>query len=66
MFQDGLIEGDGTFIVPKTVRSASGRGNYASIEIAFDDRDLPLAERIQRELGFGSIQQNKKVNACRL
>jgi hypothetical protein len=39
----GLIEGDGTIIVPKTVRSPSGQANYGSIEIVFDARDLPLA-----------------------
>jgi len=62
----GLIEGDGTIIVPKTLRSPSGQANYASIEIVFDVRDLPLAIVIQRELGFGSISQSNKVNSCRL
>jgi len=62
----GLIEGDGTIIVPKTVRSPSGIANYASIEIVFDIRDLPIAVLIQRELGFGSVSQSKKTNACRL
>jgi hypothetical protein len=60
----GLIEGDGTIIVPKTVRSPSDQANYGSIEIVFDSRDLPLAVLIQRERGFGSI--SKGVNACRL
>lgn len=64
-YLSGLIEGDGTIIVPKTVRSPSGKANYGSIEIAFYARDLPLAVHIQRELGFGSIS-SQGVNACRL
>ena len=31
----GLIEGDGTIIVPKTERSAKGKINYPSIQIVF-------------------------------
>ena len=44
----GLIEGDGTIIVPKTERSENGRLNYPSIQIAFDMRDLPLARLIKK------------------
>jgi len=32
----GLIEADGTIIVPKTERSPKGRLNYPSIQIIFD------------------------------
>jgi len=32
----GLIEGDGTIIVPKPERSAKGRLNYPSIQIIFN------------------------------
>ena len=60
----GLLEGDGTIIVPKDVRS-KGKLNYPSIQITFDKRDLPLAVIIQRELGFGSISKTKGVNAYR-
>jgi hypothetical protein len=62
----GLIEGDGTIIVPKTERSPKGELNYPSIQICFDVRDLPLAVMIQKELGFGSISKTKGVNAYRL
>ena len=62
----GLIEGDGSIIVPKTERSNKGKLNYPSIQIAFDSRDLPLALIIQKELGFGSISKTKGVNAYRL
>lgn len=59
----GLIEGDGTIVVPKTERSSSGKLNYAMIQIVFDSRDLPLALIIQKTLGHGSIHKKKGVNA---
>ena len=62
----GLIEGDGTIIVPKVERSKKGRLNYPSIQIAFDIRDFPLAMVIQKELGCGSLSKTKGVNAYRL
>lgn len=61
----GLIEGDGTIIVPKTDRSPKNKINYPSIEISFDSRDLPIAILIHKELGFGSIHKTKGVNAYR-
>ena len=61
----GLVEGDGTIIVPKQARSPKGKLNYPSIQIVFDERDLPLAVIIQKELGFGSISKTKGVNAYR-
>lgn len=62
----GLIEGDGSIIVPKVERSVKGRINYPSIQIAFDSRDFPLAMIIQKELGHGSISKTKGVNSYRL
>lgn len=59
----GLIEGDGSIIVPKTERSLKGKLNYPSIQITFDLRDLPLAIIIQQKLGHGSLQRKKGVNA---
>jgi len=59
----GLIEGDGTIVVPKTERSLPGKLNYATIQIVFDSRDLPLALIIQKTLGHGSIHKKKGVNA---
>lgn len=61
----GLIEGDGTIIVPQTERSIKGKINYPSIQIAFDLRDFPLALIIQQKLGFGSISRTKGSNAYR-
>jgi hypothetical protein len=51
----GLIEGDGTIIVPKTDRSSKGKINYPSIQIVFHLKDLPLALLIQKNLGFGAL-----------
>jgi hypothetical protein len=59
----GLIEGDGTIVVPKTLRSSKNKLNYPSIQIVFHLKDLPLALMIQKELGFGSIARKKGINA---
>ena len=59
----GLIEGDGTIIVPNTERSSKGKLNYPSIQIVFHLKDLPLALLIQKELGYGSLIRKKGLNA---
>lgn len=59
----GLIEGDGTIIVPKTERSPKGDLYYPSIQIVFDLRDLPLALIIQSKLSHGSISRKKASSA---
>lgn len=59
----GIIEGDGTIHVPKTLRSVKGTLNYPSIQIVFHLKDLPLALLIQKELGHGSLSKKKGANA---
>lgn len=59
----GLIEGDGTIIVPKTERSPKGKLYYPSIQIVFDIRDFPLASILQSKLNHGSISRKKGTNA---
>ena len=59
----GLIEGDGTIVVPKTERSLKGVLNYACVQIVFHLKDLPLALIIQKVLGVGSLSKKKGVNA---
>jgi hypothetical protein len=59
----GLIEGDGSIIVPKTEKSVKGKLNYPSIQIVFNLRDLPLAIIIQQKLRHGSLNRKKGVNA---
>jgi hypothetical protein len=55
----GLIEGDGSIIVPFQERSAKGKLNYASIQIVFQVKDFPLCQVIQKQLGSGSISKKK-------
>ena len=59
----GLIEGDGSIIVPKTERSSKGKLNYPSIQIVFHLKDLPLALLIQKSLEHGSLIRKKGLNA---
>lgn len=59
----GLLEGDGTIYVPKTIRSSKGNLNYPSIQIVFCLKDLPLALLIQKTIGHGSISRKKGKNA---
>jgi hypothetical protein len=59
----GLIEGDGSIIVPKTERSTKGRINSPSIQIVFHLKDFPLALMIQKEIKNGSLSRKKGVNA---
>jgi hypothetical protein len=48
----GLIEGDGSIILPKTERSPKVIFKYPSIQIAFHLKDLPLALMIQIKFCF--------------
>lgn len=59
----GLIEGDGSIVVPKTKRSEKGKLNYPSIQITFNLKDVPLALIIQKCLGHGSLSKKKGVSA---
>ncbi|RKF65804.1 putative intron-encoded endonuclease aI4 [Erysiphe neolycopersici] len=59
--ESGLLEGDGTIHVPKTLRSVKGTLNYPSFFKFL--KDLPLALIIQRELGHGSLSKKKGANA---
>jgi LAGLIDADG endonuclease len=59
----GLIEGDGTIIVPRDQRDKKGRKTYPSIQIIFGLMDLPLALIIQKTLGYGSIARKKGLGA---
>jgi hypothetical protein len=47
----GLVEGDGSIKVPSVVRSPNGKLRYPSITIAFNIKDLPLAELLAKLLG---------------
>ena len=58
----GLIEGDGTIIVPTKQRTDKGKLTHPIIRIVFSLPDLPLAEKLQQVLGCGFIQKPKKGN----
>ena len=57
----GLIEADGSIIIPK-----DNSLNSPTINISFNLEDKPLAICIKKALGFGSIEDIEKNNAVRL
>lgn len=59
----GLIEGNGSIIVPNKNISNKGIKNYPSIQFVFPLKDLPLALIIQKELGQGMLQRKKGLNS---
>lgn len=59
----GLIEGDGTIIVPKQERSAKGKLYYASVQIVFQLKDFPLCQVVQKQIGHGTISKKKQAAA---
>lgn len=59
----GLIEGDGTIVVPKEERSKKGRLNYSSIQIVFPIKDFPIIMILCQTLGHGSISKKKNAAA---
>ena len=62
----GLIEGDGTIIVPTKEKSPKGKTYYPSIQISFHKNDFPLASIILSKIGKGSISKKKGINAYTL
>jgi len=56
----GLIEGDGSIIVPEQVKAEKVR--YPSFKIAFHLNNLTWAEKIREVLGFGTISFPKGKN----
>ena len=59
----GLIEGDGTIIVPKQERSAKGKRNYPSVQLVFQLKDFPLCQVVQKLIGHGTISKKKQAAA---
>jgi hypothetical protein len=62
----GLIEGDGSIIVPMTSRNDKGKLLYPKIKITFVIKDAPLAEKINNVLGQGTLEYPKNVNYLNL
>ena len=55
----GLIEGDGTIIVPKHERSPKGKLYYPSIQIVFSKQNYLLCKYIQEKLDMDLFHLNK-------
>jgi len=58
----GLIEGDCSIIVPKTIRNQKGNLLYPVVKITFVQKDAPLAVKIQEIIGGGKIVHPKNSN----
>ena len=58
----GLIEGDGSIIVPKTTRNQKGKLLYPVVKITFVKKDAPLAIKIQDVISGGKIVHPKNSN----
>lgn len=54
----GLLEGDGSFVVPKTIRDEKQRLRYAKIKVAFHIKDKPLADLLKNQFG-GNFEIHK-------
>ena len=55
----GLIEGDGSIIVPKTIRNQKGKLLYPVVKITFVEKDAPLAIKIKQVLNGGTVVHPK-------
>jgi len=62
----GLIEGDGSIIVPKTIRNQKGKLLYPVVKITFVEKDTPLALKIKEIIGRGIIVHPKNSNYINL
>ena len=58
----GLIEGDGSIIVPKTIRNQKGKMLYPVVKITFVKKDAPLAQKIMEVIKGGTIVYPKDSN----
>ena len=55
----GLIEGDVSIIVPKTIRNQKGKLLYPVVKITFVEKDAPLANKIKEVLNGGTLVYSK-------
>lgn len=62
----GLIEGDGSIIVPKTIRNQNGKLLYPVVKITFVKKDAPLAKKIQEVLNGGTLVYPKNTDYLNL
>jgi hypothetical protein len=57
----GLIEGDGSIIVPKSYRNEKGKLLYPQVKIVFVDKDIPLANKLKEILKSGTIDHPRNT-----
>lgn len=57
-----MIEGDGSIIVPKTIRNPQGKLLYPVVKITFVKKDEPLAIKIQEVINGGTLVYPKNSN----
>nr|YP_010317361.1 hypothetical protein MRV96_mgp06 [Ciborinia camelliae]UNB14686.1 hypothetical protein [Ciborinia camelliae] len=62
----GLMEGDGSIIVPVTNRNQKGKLLYPKIKITFVDKDAPLAIKLQEVFGAGTLEYPKNTKYVNL
>lgn len=62
----GLIEGDGSKILPITHRNQKGKLLYPKIKITFADKDAALAIKLQKVLGDGTLEYPKNTKYLNL
>ena len=62
----GLIEGDGSRIVPVRNRNKTGKLLYPKVKITFVDIDAPLAIKLQEVFGAGTLQYPKNTKYVNL
>lgn len=60
----GLIEGDGSFSVPKIIKDSNGRKRVAGIEIIGNIKDKPAYDFLQHKFG-GNVYPTKNTNTVR-
>ena len=58
----GLIEGDGSIVVPKTTRNQKGKMLYPVVKIVFVKKDISLALKIQEVIQGGTLEYPKNSN----
>lgn len=62
----GLIEGDGSIIVPKTHRNEKGKLLYPIIKITFVEKDAPLAIKLKEVFGAGTLEYPRNTKYVNL
>ena len=58
----GLIEGDGSIVVPKTTWNQNGKKLYPIVKIIFVKKDVPLALKIKEVIQGGTLAYPKNSN----